>query len=602
MLKDRVVVAALVGWLFVGMLAAAPQFVQGPSARYGHCMAYDSARGVVVLFGGSTDPTQSPSASTLLGDTWEWDGVQWSHLSPSNAPSPRSGSSMCFDAARNVIVMFGGELPGGTLSGETWEWDGSDWALSAGLNPEPVARRGAKLAFDINRQVCVLFAGISSAGVLNDVWEWDGSQWSDASPASGSSMPPARLNHGFVYDEQAGVCWLFGGEAGTANSDFADVWSWDGSAWTAYPNASGPDGRRALAMAYDPVNAQTIMFGGKDGGTVLNDTWSWDGSNWAQIQSGFRPSARYFLNDAMVFDGASNRMLMFGGATNQQSYGDFWAFDGVEWKPELVYVTSPVNGDRYALTPPMTWQEAEQLAVLEGGHLATVRSQVEHDWIWSTYSPSLATGGFHIGLSDAATEGVWEWTSGEAVSYVNWGASQPCVGCPLENWVAMAASLGGQWADGNAAEVHRGIIEIPPPVAASAVGYGTGCGSPALTMSPSAPPLIGSVASTAISNAPLPFGGVTLGFSNTDLGGLPILPFSLTGLGMPGCFLWHSNEISGLPIVPVSPGVLSFSAAIPGNANLLGTHVYLQAYCVDPNASPRKLITSNGVDWTIGNQ
>ena len=54
--------------------------------------------------------------------------------------------------------------------------------------------------------------------------------------------------------------------------------------------------------------------------------------------------------------------------------------------------------------------------------------------------------------------------------------------------------------------------------------------------------------------------------------------------------------------MPVSPGVLSFSVAIPVNANLLGTHAYLQAYCVDPNASPRKLITSNGVDWTIGNQ
>ena len=49
MLKDRVVVAALVGWLFAGALAAAPQFVQGPSARHSHCMAYDSARGVQVL-------------------------------------------------------------------------------------------------------------------------------------------------------------------------------------------------------------------------------------------------------------------------------------------------------------------------------------------------------------------------------------------------------------------------------------------------------------------------------------------------------------------------------------------------------------------------
>ncbi|MDD4868814.1 MAG: hypothetical protein PHQ28_17415, partial [Mycobacterium sp.] len=36
----------------------------GPSARGGHAMAYDSARGVVVLYGGD-----------FLGETWEWDGI-----------------------------------------------------------------------------------------------------------------------------------------------------------------------------------------------------------------------------------------------------------------------------------------------------------------------------------------------------------------------------------------------------------------------------------------------------------------------------------------------------------------------------------------------
>ncbi len=33
-------------------------------------MAYDSARGVTVLFGGGTD-------HGLSGQTWEWDGTQW---------------------------------------------------------------------------------------------------------------------------------------------------------------------------------------------------------------------------------------------------------------------------------------------------------------------------------------------------------------------------------------------------------------------------------------------------------------------------------------------------------------------------------------------
>ena len=40
-------------------------------------MAFDAARSVVVLFGGDSD-------SELLGDTWEWDGSQWTRC---DAPS-----------------------------------------------------------------------------------------------------------------------------------------------------------------------------------------------------------------------------------------------------------------------------------------------------------------------------------------------------------------------------------------------------------------------------------------------------------------------------------------------------------------------------------
>ncbi|MGK0155974.1 MAG: hypothetical protein ACI9SE_002941, partial [Neolewinella sp.] len=40
----------------------------GPSARSGHAMAFDSARGAVVLFGGNI-------SSGATDDTWEFDGV-----------------------------------------------------------------------------------------------------------------------------------------------------------------------------------------------------------------------------------------------------------------------------------------------------------------------------------------------------------------------------------------------------------------------------------------------------------------------------------------------------------------------------------------------
>ena len=58
------VVAALVP---AGPAAAAPT---APSPRYDAGMAYDAARGQVVLFGGQ-------DAFSFFGDTWTWDGAAW---------------------------------------------------------------------------------------------------------------------------------------------------------------------------------------------------------------------------------------------------------------------------------------------------------------------------------------------------------------------------------------------------------------------------------------------------------------------------------------------------------------------------------------------
>ena len=55
--------------------------VSGPSSRDRVAIAYDAARGVIVLFGGSTD-------NGLSGETWEWNGTVWIQRMVSG-PSPR---------------------------------------------------------------------------------------------------------------------------------------------------------------------------------------------------------------------------------------------------------------------------------------------------------------------------------------------------------------------------------------------------------------------------------------------------------------------------------------------------------------------------------
>ena len=59
-----------------------------PPARMFHAMAYDSARGRVVLFGGFR-------VSDYFADTWEWDGSAWARQTPATSPPgphfPRHG-------------------------------------------------------------------------------------------------------------------------------------------------------------------------------------------------------------------------------------------------------------------------------------------------------------------------------------------------------------------------------------------------------------------------------------------------------------------------------------------------------------------------------
>src|SRR5207249_2202662 len=80
-------------------------------------MAYDSARGRVVLFGGLG------LGGCRRGDTWEWDGTAWIEKAPATSPSARSGHAMACDSFRGRVVVFGGY--DGSYRGDTWEYSGA---------------------------------------------------------------------------------------------------------------------------------------------------------------------------------------------------------------------------------------------------------------------------------------------------------------------------------------------------------------------------------------------------------------------------------------------------------------------------------------------
>ena len=82
------------GLLFLSSTCLAQAWVQiqpktSPSARWQHAMSYDPITGKTLLFGGR--PT---AANTYLADTWQYDGTNWTQLSPATSPPGRYLSEM----------------------------------------------------------------------------------------------------------------------------------------------------------------------------------------------------------------------------------------------------------------------------------------------------------------------------------------------------------------------------------------------------------------------------------------------------------------------------------------------------------------------------
>ena len=92
----------------------------------------------------------------------------------------------------------------------------------------------------------------------------------------------------------------------------------------------------------------------------------------------------------------------------------------------LASAVNPSNGHTYLLLPSSSWTVAEAAAVALGGHLATLRSQAEHDFLNANFHNWQGSDiDLWIGLNDAAVEGSFVWSSGEPVSYTNWDTGEP---------------------------------------------------------------------------------------------------------------------------------------------------------------------------------
>ncbi|MBK8976304.1 MAG: hypothetical protein IPM29_10270 [Planctomycetes bacterium] len=260
-----------------------------PPGRWNHAIVRDAARDLIVLFGGQ-------SWSGRLADTWEWDGTDWLQRSPAVSPSPRSGHALAWFPGTPGALLFGG-ADGTTVFGDTWSWDGARWQQ---LQPAraPAPREGMGMVADPVRGVVVAFGGRDAiGGLLRDTWLWNGSDWRLVVPAT---LPPATWYPAMAFDERRGVAVMF-------SSPGPDVWEWNGLDWRA--RVATPPSLATGSFAYDRLRERCIMWSGVT--YPLAITWEWDGDRWIGWSALPQPTRRD--SQALAWDERRGGIMLFAG-------------------------------------------------------------------------------------------------------------------------------------------------------------------------------------------------------------------------------------------------------------------------------------------------
>jgi len=415
-----------------------------PGSRSHHALAYDAARGTVVVFGGRR--SQGPSS-----DTWEWDGAVWRQRSPTRSPPPRAGHAMAYDSARSRIVMFGG---GGRSEHSTWEWDGSQWSEALPDSAPPSQLVEAAMTYDGARHKVVLFGGVLDRVYQSRTWEWDGATWSELATPVG---PPPRAGHAMAYDSRRGRIVLFGGAADAGY--LGDTWELDGATWIPRAAVTPPGARAHAAIAFDVTAGRTVMFGGDGELGLAGDTWEWDGNGWTARTAALAPQAR--TASGMAYDLLRSTLTLFGG---QQLVGsevpdaylmsDTWAWTGDHWSERTVHPTVPARRQAHGLV----YDAARNKVLLFGGAASAVDMAVDMNdtWEWdgvhwdpvatarspsprrelaiATYGRGVVVFGGLRGTGDAAEVLGDTWVLADA----GWGSETPLPAPPARWGAAMA--------------------------------------------------------------------------------------------------------------------------------------------------------------------
>jgi hypothetical protein len=261
---------------------------------------------------------------------WRYNGTTWSIVGGQGV-----NGSWAFNAYEQVLSMasYGGKLVVGlgttANDAEVWMFNGSTWSQIGGDSLNSGWTTGYEEVSSLAAYGSYLYAGLGNSANDAEVWRYDGLSW--------TKIGGDNLNTGWTTNfERVASMAIFEGKLVVglgATAGDAEVWSWSGSAWTRI----GGDGINSswANTIYEQVETLTPfngkLYAGLGASTDDAELWEWNGSAWTlvggdSVGSGWAAGVFERVRAVSVYNGD-----LYAGLGNSSGDGEVWKWSGGAW-------------------------------------------------------------------------------------------------------------------------------------------------------------------------------------------------------------------------------------------------------------------------------
>ncbi|HEY5200305.1 MAG TPA: cell wall-binding repeat-containing protein [Acidothermaceae bacterium] len=173
--------------------------------------------------------------------------------------------------------------------------------------------------------------------------------WQHAMPAADPPSLEPYTAASAVDDPAVGQLVLYDPIVFTNCSGANPLWVWDGETWSNPPGGADAPVRESPTIVYDGATRRVLMFGGDRpscGGqprTALADTWEWNGSRWVQQHPATSPAPG--AGACAAYDLDTKQVVMFGGSgISGVSDPNTWTWNGTNWTAHQPAPSPPTAG------------------------------------------------------------------------------------------------------------------------------------------------------------------------------------------------------------------------------------------------------------------